>query len=105
MRGELLLAAGDALAKAGSMADAKEMFLAACDIARTARLPDIFARAALGYGGSSGWQRAADDTRLVPLLEEALRASAMTDRCSGRGCSRAWRARSGTSRRSSRGRP
>ena len=32
-----------------------------------------FARAALGYGGSTGWQRAGDDTRLVPLLEEALR--------------------------------
>ena len=74
VRAELLLAGGGALAKAGNMADAKEMFLAACDIARDARLPDIFAHAALGYGGSSGWQRAAGDMRLVPLLEAALRA-------------------------------
>jgi DNA-binding SARP family transcriptional activator/tetratricopeptide (TPR) repeat protein len=73
-RAELLLAGGDALAKAGSMVDAKEMFLAACDVARNTRLPQIFARAALGYGGNSGWQRAAGDTRLVPLLEEALGA-------------------------------
>jgi DNA-binding SARP family transcriptional activator len=71
-RFELLLAAGDALAKAGSMGDAKEAFLAACDLARSARLPESFARAALGYGGGTGWQRAGGDTRLVPLLEEAL---------------------------------
>ena len=73
-RSDLLLAPGDALAKAGSTADAKEMFLAACDLARTACLPETFARAALGYGGTTGWQRAGDDTRLVPLLEEALAA-------------------------------
>jgi tetratricopeptide (TPR) repeat protein len=72
-RSELLLAGGDALAKAGSMAEAKEMFLAACDLARAAHLPESFARAALGYGGYPGWQRAGGDTRLVPLLEEALR--------------------------------
>jgi DNA-binding SARP family transcriptional activator/tetratricopeptide (TPR) repeat protein len=72
-RTELLLARGDALAKAGSMADARGMFLAACDLARTTRLPEGFARAALGYGGNPGWQRAAGDNRLVPLLEEALR--------------------------------
>jgi DNA-binding SARP family transcriptional activator len=71
-RTELLLARGDALAKAGSMAEAREMFLAACDLARTTRLPEAFARAALGYGGGTGWQRAAGDDRLVPLLEEAL---------------------------------
>jgi tetratricopeptide (TPR) repeat protein len=71
-RFELLLAAGDALAKAGSTADARETFLAACDLGRAARLPESFGRAALGYGGSPGWQRAGGDTRLVALLEEAL---------------------------------
>jgi tetratricopeptide (TPR) repeat protein len=71
-RFELLLAAGDALAKAGSMADAKETFLAACDLARSACPPESFARAALGYGGGPGWQRAGGDTLLVPLLEDAL---------------------------------
>ena len=74
VRCELLLATGDALTDAGSTADAKEAFLAAGDVARTARLPGSMALAALGYGGRSGWQRAADDLRLVPLLEEALAA-------------------------------
>ena len=74
VRGELLLAMGDALTNAGSTADAKEAFLAAGDVARTTRLPESMALAALGYGGRSGWQRAADDRRLVPLLEEALAA-------------------------------
>ena len=36
--------------------------------------PSCLARAALGYGGSCHWQRAGDDRRLVPLLEEALAA-------------------------------
>jgi tetratricopeptide (TPR) repeat protein len=72
VRCELLLAMGDALTNAGSTADAKDAFLAAGDVARTARLPESMALAALGYGGRSGWQRAADDRRLVPLLEEAL---------------------------------
>jgi hypothetical protein len=48
------------------------MFVAACDLARAAGPPDLFARAALGYGGSLAWQRAGGDARLVPLLEEAL---------------------------------
>jgi DNA-binding SARP family transcriptional activator len=72
MRFELLVAAGDALNKAGITADAKEAFLTACDLARTGRMPEGFARAALGYGGSTAWQRAAGDELLVPLLEEAL---------------------------------
>ena len=74
VRGALLLAMGDALTNAGSTADAKEAFLAAGDVARTTRLPESMALAALGYGGRSGWQRAAGDRRLVPLLEEALAA-------------------------------
>ena len=74
VRCDLLLAMGDALTNAGSTADAKEAFLAAGDVARTTRLPESMALAALGYGGRSGWQRAADDLRLVPLLEEALAA-------------------------------
>ena len=68
----LLLALGDALTRAGSVADARATFLSAADLAREARLPDLLARAALGYGGGSGWHRAGDDDRLVPLLEEAL---------------------------------
>ncbi len=72
-RCELLLAAGEALARGGSTADAKRTFLEAVALATSAHLPEHRARAALGYGGSrSGWQRAGDDERLVPLLEEAL---------------------------------
>ena len=74
VRCELLLSTGDALTRAGSTADAKETFLAAGDLARTAGLPESLARAALGYGGWSSWQRAAGDLRLVPLIEEALGA-------------------------------
>jgi DNA-binding SARP family transcriptional activator len=69
---ELLLALGDALAKAGSSSQAKEAFLAAAEVARMSRFPELLARAALGYGGRFPWMRAGDDRRLVPLLEEAL---------------------------------
>ena len=73
-RVELLLPAGDALVKAGSMDEAKLTFLDACDLARTERMAESFARAALGYSGSPGWARAGGDGRVVPLLEEALSA-------------------------------
>jgi tetratricopeptide (TPR) repeat protein len=73
-RAELLLAVGDALTLAGSTADATQTFLSAAELARTAGVPELFARAALGYGGRSAWQRAGDDSRLIPLLEDALEA-------------------------------
>ncbi len=73
-RAELLLAAGDALLKAGSLERAKTSYLAAADLARAANLPEHLGRAALGYGGRFVWQRAWDDRGLVPLLEEALAA-------------------------------
>jgi DNA-binding SARP family transcriptional activator len=69
---ELYLALGDALAKAGRMSEAKESFVAAADVARTALLHEQLAQAALGYGGRFVWSRAWGDTRLLPLLEEAL---------------------------------
>jgi DNA-binding SARP family transcriptional activator len=72
-RTELLLALGDALMWAGSIAEAKATFVSAGELARETGLPELLARAALGYGGATGWQRAGDDDRLVPLLEEALR--------------------------------
>jgi len=70
----LLLALGDALAKAGNTPEAKERFLAAADLARASALREELARAALGYGGRFPWLRAGDDERLVPFLEEALTA-------------------------------
>jgi DNA-binding SARP family transcriptional activator/tetratricopeptide (TPR) repeat protein len=73
-RCDLLLALGDALAKAGSTAEAKETFLAAADSARSSALSAHLARAAIGYGGRFPWLRAGKDERLVPLLREALDA-------------------------------
>ena len=74
------MAAGDALASAGSIAAAKARFLAAAEVSRSSRWTVELARAALGYGGRTVWQRAGDDHRLVPLLEEALAAIGETDR-------------------------
>jgi DNA-binding SARP family transcriptional activator len=69
---ELLLGRGEALAKAGSMAEAKEAFLTAANLARSSGLAEHLARAALGYGGRYPFARAGPDSRLVPLLGEAL---------------------------------
>jgi DNA-binding SARP family transcriptional activator len=71
-RCELYLALGDAHAKAGSMPEARDAFVAAAELARGAHLPEQLVRAALGYGGRFVWTRAFGDTRLVPLLQEAL---------------------------------
>jgi integrase len=73
-RCELLLASGNALARAGNTPEAKETFLAAADLARASTSPEQLARAALGYGGGWPWLRAGPDDRIVPLLEEALEA-------------------------------
>jgi hypothetical protein len=64
---ELLLALGEALARAGSTPEAKQTFLTAADLARTSRLPEHLSWAALGYGGRFPWLRAGSDSRLVPL--------------------------------------
>lgn len=73
-RCDLLIELGDALAKAGNMQQAKQRFIAGAEIARSAALSEQLARAALGYGGRHPFARAGPDTRLVPLLEEALSA-------------------------------
>jgi DNA-binding SARP family transcriptional activator/tetratricopeptide (TPR) repeat protein len=71
---ELLLRLGDVQARAGDVVPAKETFLRAAEIAREAAMAKQLARAALGYGGRFVWSRAWGDTKLVPLLEEALAA-------------------------------
>lgn len=73
-RCELLLARGEAEARAGSTSAAKHTFSEAAALARELELPQALARAAVGYGGRIVWSRAGDDPRLVPLLEEALTA-------------------------------
>ena len=73
-RCELLLSLGEGHARAGNMAAAKRTFLEAADIARRLGRSANLAHAAAGYGGRLAWPRAGEDDRLVPLLEEGLRA-------------------------------
>jgi DNA-binding SARP family transcriptional activator len=73
-RCELLLALGDVQARAGNGPGARETFLQAAAIARTAGMPERLGRAALGYGGRFVWVRAGADKQIIPLLESALAA-------------------------------
>lgn len=74
VRCELLVALGDARARAGDAATARDAFLAAADLARRLQLPDLLARSALGYGGRFVWEAGRGDTHLIPLLRDALAA-------------------------------
>jgi tetratricopeptide (TPR) repeat protein len=78
LRCELLLSKGEALVKSGALPEARETFLGGAGIARRMGSAEHLARAALGYGGLV-WQRAGDDPRLIPLLEEALGALSAED--------------------------
>jgi DNA-binding SARP family transcriptional activator len=71
---ELLLAVGDAESCAGNTVAAREALLEAAALARRLGLYDVLARAAAEYGGRIVYSRAADDDRVLPLLEEALAA-------------------------------
>ena len=73
-RCDLLLALGDAQARAGNSTASKQAFLEAAELAERAGLAQHLARAALGYGGRFAWARASTDPALVPLLERALAA-------------------------------
>jgi DNA-binding SARP family transcriptional activator len=68
----LHLALGDALARGGDLARAKDAFLRAASIARSLGDAEALAAAALGYGGRIVWARAGTDHLVVHLLEEAL---------------------------------
>ena len=70
----LRLALGDALARAGDLARAKDAFLRAAEMARSLGDAEALAAAALGYGGRIVWARAGTDQLVVHLLEEALDA-------------------------------
>ncbi|MEX2554934.1 MAG: AAA family ATPase [Actinomycetota bacterium] len=73
-RGQLLLAMGDAQARAGAAADAKATFLAVAELARRLGDAELLSRAALGRGGRFVWERAGNDPHLISLHEDALRA-------------------------------
>ena len=73
-RCELLLALGDAQARAGDTPALRESFRAAADLAEDLGLHELLARAALGYGGRVIWEVSRGDVDHVPLLERALTA-------------------------------
>jgi DNA-binding SARP family transcriptional activator/tetratricopeptide (TPR) repeat protein len=73
-RCDLLLALGEAQARSGDDAGAKQTFLDAAAIARSFGSGEQLARAALGYGGRFVWTSMRGDPHAVPLLEEAIDA-------------------------------
>jgi eukaryotic-like serine/threonine-protein kinase len=73
-RCEILIALGEAQARAGDTPAAKVTFREAADLAESRSLPEQLARAALGYGGRLIWDVSRDDPHLVPLLQRALAA-------------------------------
>jgi class 3 adenylate cyclase/tetratricopeptide (TPR) repeat protein len=74
---ELLLALGDAQARAGEPIAAKETFYVAADAARAAKADEQLARAALGL--AERFTVGTVDEPLIALMEEALRAVAEED--------------------------
>ena len=78
-RCELLLALGDARARAGDTPASKRAFRDAAELAENLELSDHLAQAALGYGGRLVWDVARDDPSVLPLLERALVAIGSED--------------------------
>jgi tetratricopeptide (TPR) repeat protein len=73
-RCDLLLALGDAQARAGDESGSQETFIRAAAISKRLGIPEQLGRAALGYGGRFVWGRASVDPQVVPLLQGALAA-------------------------------
>jgi tetratricopeptide (TPR) repeat protein len=69
---DVLLALGDVEGRAGNFDTARSAFLDAAAIARGTGDGVGMARAALGVGGRIPWAREGHDTRLAPLLQDAL---------------------------------
>jgi AAA ATPase domain len=75
----VLLALGDAQARAGDAAGSKQSFLQVADLARSSGLSEPLTNAALGYGGRHTWMRAGGDPHLIPLLRDGLAAVGEAD--------------------------
>jgi DNA-binding SARP family transcriptional activator/tetratricopeptide (TPR) repeat protein len=74
-RCELLLALGEAEARAGDTPASKQAFREAADLAEDGGAPEQVARAAVGYGGRIIWEVSrGEEDHLVPLIERALAA-------------------------------
>jgi DNA-binding SARP family transcriptional activator len=72
VRCDLLLALGDAYARAGDTPRSKQAYRQAAELADTLNLAEQLGRAALGYGGRLSWGASRDDEHLAVLLERAL---------------------------------
>jgi tetratricopeptide (TPR) repeat protein len=74
LRCNLLLSLGDVRQRAGDNDQARDAFLQAASLARSHRMPDQLARAALGFGGGQTFDVPpfTVDAELVSLLEEAI---------------------------------
>jgi DNA-binding SARP family transcriptional activator len=72
IRCDLLIAIGEARARAGNAAEAKTFFRAAAALAASNDYAESLARAALGYGGRVIWDASRHDPSFQPLLENAL---------------------------------
>ena len=73
-RCELLLARGEAEARAGLTTISKHTLVEAAELADRHGMPEHLARAALGYGGRLSWETSKGDDAWAPLLERALAA-------------------------------
>jgi len=72
VRGQMLLEIGEAESRTGDLEVAQREFLAAAEIFRSSGDRRNLAVAALGYSGRVPWARPGSNSRIVPLLEEAL---------------------------------
>jgi predicted ATPase/DNA-binding SARP family transcriptional activator len=73
-RCQLLIAFGDAQARAGDTPASRLAYREAADLAEQLGLLDELAQAAVGYGGRIVWNVSRDDEYLAPLLERGLAA-------------------------------
>ena len=69
---EILLALGDALNRGGEIPAARGVLIEASELAKAQGAPRELALAALGLGGRLPWSRPGRESRLVPLLQDAL---------------------------------
>ena len=72
VRCELLLARGEAEARAGSTGVSKRTLLEAAVLAERNGLAEHLGRAALGYGGRLSWETSKGDETWAPLVRRAL---------------------------------
>ncbi|HYI35917.1 MAG TPA: BTAD domain-containing putative transcriptional regulator [Thermoleophilaceae bacterium] len=70
----LLVALGDAQARAGDTPASKRSLLDAADLAEKLGLVELLTRAALGYGGRLVWEVSRGDAHHLAILERALLA-------------------------------